>query len=62
VRAVRGDHDIFARASDLDLLGDILPASHRETIADCGHFANVERPYEVLVAFGYDSGRPPVNP
>jgi pimeloyl-ACP methyl ester carboxylesterase len=62
VRSVRGDHDIFARASDLDLLGDILPASHRETIADCGHFANVERPYEVLVAFGYDSGRPPVNP
>ena len=56
VRAVRGDHDTFARASDLDLLGDILPASHRETLADCGHFPNIERPHEVLAAFGYSSG------
>ncbi len=53
VRAVRGDRDIFARPSDLDLLGDILPASHRETIVDCGHFANIERPAQVLAAFGY---------
>ena len=53
VRVVRGDHDIFATAGDLELLGEILPASHRETLADCGHFANVERPREVLAAFGY---------
>jgi pimeloyl-ACP methyl ester carboxylesterase len=53
VRAVRGDRDVFATASDLDLLEVTLPASHRETLAECGHFANVERPREVLAAFGY---------
>jgi pimeloyl-ACP methyl ester carboxylesterase len=53
VRAIRGDHDLFARASDLELLGDVLPASYRETLENCGHFANVERPREVLAAFGY---------
>jgi pimeloyl-ACP methyl ester carboxylesterase len=53
VRVVRGDHDIFATADDLDRLGEILPASHRQTLVDCGHFANVERPREVLAAFGY---------
>jgi pimeloyl-ACP methyl ester carboxylesterase len=53
VRVVRGDHDIFATAGDLELLGELLPATHRETLADCGHFANVERPHEVLAAFGY---------
>jgi pimeloyl-ACP methyl ester carboxylesterase len=58
VSAVRGDRDIFARASDLDLLGDILPASRRETIDDCGHFANIERPAQVLAAFGYLAGAP----
>ena len=56
VRAVRGDHDVFARASDLDLLGKILPSSYRESIGDCGHFAQIERPLEVLTAFGYTAG------
>jgi pimeloyl-ACP methyl ester carboxylesterase len=64
VSAVRGDRDIFAPASDLERLGDILPASHRETIADCGHFAGIERPHEVLAAFGYTAGIPigPTSP
>jgi pimeloyl-ACP methyl ester carboxylesterase len=56
VRAVQGDRDVFGRASDLEMLGAILPDSHRETLADCGHFANVERPLEVLTAFGYSAG------
>ena len=58
VRAIRGDHDIFAWPGDLDLLGEVLPDSYRETIPDCGHFANIERPLEVLTAFGYTTKRP----
>jgi pimeloyl-ACP methyl ester carboxylesterase len=53
VRAVQGDRDVFARDSDLDRLGDILPDSYREIIPDCGHFALIERPHAVLTAFGY---------
>ncbi|HEY5229420.1 MAG TPA: alpha/beta hydrolase [Galbitalea sp.] len=56
VRAVQGDRDVFSRVSDLERLGDVLPGSHRETLADCGHFANIERPRDVLVAFGYSTG------
>lgn len=56
VRAVNGDKDVFSTPADLQRLGDILPNSYRETIADCGHFANIERPHEVLAALGY---RPP---
>jgi pimeloyl-ACP methyl ester carboxylesterase len=56
VRAVRGDSDIFATSEDLARLARLLPASHHETIARCGHFANVERPLEVLAAFGYMTG------
>jgi pimeloyl-ACP methyl ester carboxylesterase len=55
VRAVQGDRDVFARASDLQRLGEVLPNSHREIIKDCGHFALIERPREVLAAFGYES-------
>ncbi len=54
VRAVQGDRDVFARPEDLDRLGRVLPDSHREVIADCGHFALVERPQTVLAAFGYE--------
>jgi pimeloyl-ACP methyl ester carboxylesterase len=63
VRAVQGDHDVFSRAVDLERLGDILPASYRELIADCGHFAGVERPHEVLAAFGFtaDQAQPRVS-
>jgi pimeloyl-ACP methyl ester carboxylesterase len=53
VRAVKGDRDVFSRQVDFTRLGDILPASHRETIEACGHFAHIERPNEVLAALGY---------
>jgi len=55
VRAVRGDSDLFATPDDLERLGRLLPTARTETIAACGHFANVERPHEVLAAFGYTS-------
>jgi pimeloyl-ACP methyl ester carboxylesterase len=57
VRAVRGDADIFATSDDLERLARLLPTSHTETIAACGHFANVERPHEVLAALGYTTGK-----
>jgi pimeloyl-ACP methyl ester carboxylesterase len=53
VRAVLGDRDVFSRPLDLERLAEILPDSYRETIDDCGHFAQIERPYQVLEAFGY---------
>ncbi|WP_213815157.1 alpha/beta fold hydrolase [Glaciihabitans sp. dw_435] len=53
VRAVKGDDDVFSTAADLAQLGRALPDSVRTIIADCGHFAAVERPDEVLVALGY---------
>jgi pimeloyl-ACP methyl ester carboxylesterase len=53
VRAVRGDHDIFATQRDLELLASTIAGATVETITDCGHFANVERPHKVLAAFGY---------
>jgi pimeloyl-ACP methyl ester carboxylesterase len=56
VHAVQGDRDVFARPSDLDRLAGILPRSHREVLADCGHFGQIERPLEVLSAFGYGRG------
>ena len=41
VIATRGDRDVFAAPDD-------YPAA--TVIADCGHFGNIERPYEVLAA------------
>jgi pimeloyl-ACP methyl ester carboxylesterase len=53
VRATRGDRDVFVVAGDFDRLEAILPSSLLSVIPDCGHFGNVERPYEVLAALGY---------
>lgn len=53
VRAVIGDDDVFARPSDLDRLGDLLPDSHRAIIEDCGHFGLIERPTAVLRELGF---------
>ena len=50
ITAIKGDRDVFVRDSDLKQLTRLLPASETEVIADCGHFANVERPNEVLRA------------
>ncbi|MDJ0335457.1 alpha/beta hydrolase [Salinibacterium sp. G-O1] len=50
VTALKGDRDVFVRDSDLERLTRLLPASRTQVIADCGHFANVERPDAVLAA------------
>jgi len=48
VVAVQGDRDVFARASDLERLAELIPHAETTVIADCGHFANVEKPGEVV--------------
>jgi pimeloyl-ACP methyl ester carboxylesterase len=53
VRAIKGDRDVFSRPSDFEQLAEILPDSTGQAIDDCGHFAQIERPHEVLVALGY---------
>jgi pimeloyl-ACP methyl ester carboxylesterase len=53
VRASRGDRDVFVTARDLERLGDVVPHSVRTTVADCGHFGNVERPAATLAALGF---------
>jgi pimeloyl-ACP methyl ester carboxylesterase len=53
VRATKGDRDVFTTDADYEHLGRVLPDSVRSVIPDCGHFALVERPFEVLVALGY---------
>ncbi len=53
VRATKGDRDVFVAAADHAHLGHLLPESTRTVIPDCGHFGNVERPGEVLIALGY---------
>lgn len=57
VHALKGDRDVFVTDEDLDHLGRLIPHSTRTVIADCGHFANVERPVAMLVALGYGRGR-----
>jgi len=59
VRALNGDHDVFSTADDLRQLGSIIDGSVLTVIPDCGHFAAVERPHEVLVALGFASAGPP---
>lgn len=56
VRATKGDNDIFVTDADLAHLARLLPESVRTIIPDCGHFAAVERPAEVLTALGYSVG------
>ena len=53
VRALNGDHDAFSTADDLRRLGAAIPGSVLSVIDDCGHFAAIERPREVLLALGY---------
>ena len=52
VVAVQGDKDVFARASDLERLAKLIPHAETTVIADCGHFANVEKPSEVIALLG----------
>jgi pimeloyl-ACP methyl ester carboxylesterase len=47
VLATRGDADVFTSVSDLDRLAAMVPNVRAVTIAQCGHFANVEKPGRV---------------
>ncbi len=48
VTALKGDRDVFVRDDDLARLARLLPQAQTRVIPDCGHFANIERPDEVL--------------
>lgn len=50
VTAIKGDADVFVRDSDLEQLSRLLPGARTAVLPDCGHFANVEKPHEVLGA------------
>lgn len=50
VTALKGDRDALVRDSDLEQLAHLIPASRTVVVADCGHFANIERPDAVLEA------------
>lgn len=56
VAAVSGADDVFARSSDLDRLGDVVRHARTTLLADCGHFAHVERPHETMRALGWVEG------
>jgi pimeloyl-ACP methyl ester carboxylesterase len=48
IRATKGDVDRFSADSDLELWRSMGAVT--TVIPDCGHFGNVERPFEVLEA------------
>jgi pimeloyl-ACP methyl ester carboxylesterase len=52
VHALRGDRDVFVTPADFDRLRSVIPDATLTVIADCGHFAAVERPHETLEALG----------
>lgn len=53
VRALNGDRDVFSTRRDLQRLAELVPHSVITVVRECGHFAAIERPGEVLVALGY---------
>lgn len=53
VRATKGDRDVFVTASDFVSLAKVLPSVALTVVSDCGHFGNIERPREVLIALGF---------
>lgn len=53
VRAVNGDSDAFSTSDDLDHLARVVRFGETRELKDCGHFALIERPSEVLVALGF---------
>ena len=53
VRALNGDRDVFSTRRDLQRLAELVPHSVITVVRECGHFAAIERPDEVLVALGY---------
>lgn len=50
VLAVSGAHDVFSRRSDLVRLRGVVPAARTRLLAECGHFAHIERPVAVARA------------
>ncbi|ROS63037.1 pimeloyl-ACP methyl ester carboxylesterase [Curtobacterium sp. PhB172] len=44
VTAIAGRDDVFARASDLEALRELVPQVRTVLLDDCGHFAHVEHP------------------
>jgi pimeloyl-ACP methyl ester carboxylesterase len=58
VWAIRGDSDIFVPRSDLTDLLRWIPEATLAEVADCGHFAHIERPYETLLGLGFSNDRP----
>lgn len=50
VTAVAGRDDVFARVDDLDRLAEVLPEVRTVLLDDCGHFAHVEHPHDVVGA------------
>lgn len=55
VAAAGGADDVFARPSDLDRLREVVPHARTTLLADCGHFAHVERPFETLRFLGWSA-------
>ena len=53
VRALNGDNDVFSTPTDLRQLAELVPDCALTVVSDCGHFAAIERPVEVLDALGY---------
>ena len=52
VFALKGDGDVFVTPGDFARLSRALPDATITVIADCGHFAAIERPIECLEALG----------
>lgn len=61
VIALKGDRDVFVTDADLDELRTVLRQTQTAVIADCGHFGIVERPVEVLQAWGFGAAREPTD-
>jgi len=53
VMVARGDRDVFSTMDDMTRLVSLSRHTTSTVIADCGHFAAIERPDDVLVALGY---------
>ncbi|MEO7123374.1 MAG: alpha/beta hydrolase [Lacisediminihabitans sp.] len=53
VRATKGDRDVFVTPEDFLALARVLSRATFTVVPDCGHFGNIERPHEVLIALGF---------
>jgi pimeloyl-ACP methyl ester carboxylesterase len=53
VRALNGDDDVFSTEADLRDLAALIPCCVLTVVPECGHFAAIERPAQVLDALGY---------